>query len=110
MTVVGARIEMALRGVSCLPLEKCPPAKKLIGCTRSFPVAVNELDGLRKAVTVYTTRVAERLRQASLAANAMFLVETSSHAPGLRHAGATTIKMIYPTNSTQELPSKRSMR
>lgn len=27
MTVIGARIVMELRGVTCLPLEKCPPAK-----------------------------------------------------------------------------------
>jgi DNA polymerase V len=104
MTVVGARIVMELRGVSCLPLEKCPPAKKSIGCTRSFPVAVNELNELREAMAVYTTRVAERLREAGLAANAMFVfVETSSHASGQQHVGATTVKMIYPTNSTQEL-------
>jgi DNA polymerase V len=104
MTVVGARIVMELRGVSCLPLEKCPPAKKSIGCTRSFPVAINKLDELREPMAVYTTRVAEKLRQAGLAANAMFVfAETSWHASGPQHVGATTIKMIYPTNSTQEL-------
>lgn len=104
MTVVGARIVMELRGVSCLPLEKCPPPKKSIGCTRSFPVAVNELEELREPMAVYATRVAERLREAGLAASAMFVfIETGSHAPGPQHVGATTIKMVYPTNSTQEL-------
>lgn len=104
MTVVGARIVMELRGVSCLPLEKCPPPKKSIGCTRSFPVAINELDELREPMAVYTTHVAERLRQAGLAASAMFVfIETSSHASEPQHVGATTIKMVYPTNSTQEL-------
>ena len=104
MTVVGARIVMELRGVSCLPLEKCPPAKKSIGCTRSFPVVINELDELREPIAVYTTRVAERLRQAGLAASAMFVfIETSSHASEPQPVGATTIKMVYPTNSTQEL-------
>ena len=84
---------MELRGVSCLPLEKCPPTKKSIGWTRSFPVAINELNEIREAVAVYTTRVAERLRQAGLAASAMFVfVETSSHASGPPHVGATTVK------------------
>lgn len=104
MTVVGARIVMELRGVSCLPLEKCPPPKKSISCTRSFPVAIKELDELREPMAVYATRVAERLREAGLAASAMFVfIETSSHASGAQHVGATTIKMVYPTNSTQEL-------
>jgi DNA polymerase V len=101
---IGARIVMELRGVSCLQLERCLPTKKSIGCTRSFPVAVNELSELRETMAVYTTRVAERLREAGLAANAMFVfVETSSHASGQQHVGTTTVKMIYPTNSTQEL-------
>src|SRR4028118_88851 len=33
MTVVGARVVMELRGVSCLPLESCPPSKKSLTCS-----------------------------------------------------------------------------
>lgn len=104
MTVVGARIVMELRGVSCLPLEKCPPPKKSISCTRSFPMVVRELEEIREAVAVYTTRVAERLRLAGLAASAVHVfVQTSPHASGQQRDKLATIKMIYPTDSTQEL-------
>lgn len=104
MTVVGARIVMELRGVSCLPLETCPPAKKSISCTRSFPVVVRELDELREAVAVYTTRAGERLRRAGLAARAMTVfVQTNLHHSDHPYSNSTTVKMIYPTASTQEL-------
>jgi hypothetical protein len=103
MTVVGARIVMKLRGVSCLPLETCPPAKKFISCTRSFPVVVRELDELREAVAVYTTRAGERLRCAGLAARAMTVfVQTNLHNLDQPYSNSTTVKMIYPTVSTQE--------
>jgi DNA polymerase V len=104
LTVVGARIVMELRGVSCLPIETCPPPKKSVGCTRSFPVAIRELGEIREALSAHTTRVAGRLRDAKLAASAMFVfVETSARSPGPQHVGATTVKMIYPSDSTQEL-------
>jgi DNA polymerase V len=104
MTVVGARIVMELRGVSCLPIETCPPAKKSISCTRSFPVVVGELAELREAVAVYTTRVGERLRRAGLAARAMTVfVQTNLHDSDHPYSNSTTVKMIYPTASTQEL-------
>jgi DNA polymerase V len=48
--------------------------------------------------------VRKKLRQAGLAASAMFIfAESSSHASGSQYVGATTIKMIYTTNSTQEV-------
>lgn len=63
MTVVGARIVEELRGVSCLPLEKCPQARKSVTCSRSFGVLVESLEEMREAVAVYTTKAAERLRR-----------------------------------------------
>lgn len=40
MTVVGARIVEELRGLSCIPLEKCPQARKSVTCSRSFGMLV----------------------------------------------------------------------
>jgi DNA polymerase V len=104
MTVVGARIVMELRGVSCMPLETCPPTKKSITNSRSFAVAIDNLDDLRQAVASFTTRAGEKLRRASLAASVITVfVQTSQHAPGLQYANSATLEMIYPTDSTQEL-------
>src|SRR5207237_6597538 len=68
MTVVGARIVEELRGVSCLPLEECPQARKSVTCSRSFGVLVESLEELREAVAVYMTKAAERRLSARLAA------------------------------------------
>jgi DNA polymerase V len=104
MTVVGARLVMELRGLSCLPLEKCPPAKKSITNSRSFPLAIDSPDEIREAVASFTTREAEKLRRAKLAAGVVTVfVQTSQHSPGPQYANSATIEMIYPTDSTQEL-------
>jgi DNA polymerase V len=104
MTVVGARIVMELRGVSCLPLETCPPPRKSVSCSRSFPIAVNCIDELREAVSVFVTRAAERLRRHGLAASAVTIsIRTSPHGEGAEYNRPATVEMIYPTDSTQEL-------
>jgi DNA polymerase V len=66
MTVVGARVVMELRSVSCLPLETCPPLKKSLTCSRSFGKSTSALSDLREAVAYFTTRVAEKLRRGRL--------------------------------------------
>jgi DNA polymerase V len=73
MTVVGARIVEELRGIRCLSLEQCPQQKKSVTCSRSFGILVESLDDLREAVAVYTSRVAERLRRAWLAASVVIV-------------------------------------
>jgi DNA polymerase V len=104
MTVVGARLVMELRGISCLPLEKCPPAKKSITNSRSFPVPIDNLGEIREAVASFNTRAAEKLRRAGLASGVVTVfVETSQHSPGQQYGNSATIEMIYPTDSTQEL-------
>lgn len=104
MTVVVARLVMELRGISCLPLEKCPPAKKSITNSRSFPVAIDNMDEIREAIASFTTRAAEKVRRAGLASGVVTVfVETSQHSPGPQYANSATIEMIYPTDSTQEL-------
>lgn len=62
--VAGARIVEELRGTSCIPLEKCPQARKPVTCSRSFGVLVESQEELREAVATYTTKAAERLRRA----------------------------------------------
>lgn len=104
MTVVGARIVMELRGVSCLPLDTCPPAKKSITNSRSFPAAIDNLDEVREALASFTTRAAEKLRRAGLAASVVTVfIQTGQHSPGPQYANSATVEMIYPTDSTQEL-------
>jgi DNA polymerase V len=104
MTVVGARIVMELRGISCLPLEACPPSKKSITCTRTFGIYIETLAEIREAVAVYTTRVAERLRRAGLAASVITVfIQTDRFHNGPQYQNTATRSLIYPTDASQEL-------
>lgn len=104
MTVVGARIVMELRGVSCLPLDVCPPPKKSLTCSRTFGKATPSLSDLREAVALYTTRVAEKLRHARLAASVITVfVHTDRFKEGPQYYNAGTHTLAYPTDSTLEL-------
>lgn len=104
MTVVGARIVMELRGVSCLPLEVCPSPKKSLTCSRTFAKATPSLTDLREAVALYTTRVAEKLRRARLAASVLTVfVHTDRFKEGPQYYNAGTHTLAYPTDSMLEL-------
>ena len=104
MTVVGARIVEELRGVSCLPLEKCPQGRKSVARSRSFGERVESPDGLREAVAVYMTKAAERLRRSRLAAGVVTVfINTSRFDPGAQYSNSATFELAYSTDSTDEL-------
>jgi DNA polymerase V len=104
MTVVGARIVEELRGVSCIPLEKCPQGRRSVTCSRSFGVLVEPLEELREAVAVYMTKAAERLRRARLAAGVVTVfINTSRFDPGPQYSNSATSELAYSTDSTEEL-------
>lgn len=104
MTVVGARIVMELRGVSCLPLEVCPRPRKSVTVSRSFPVEVSSRDEIKEAVATFVTRAAEKLRQGKLAASAVTVfIETSRFDHERQYANSATLALIYPSDCTQEL-------
>src|SRR4029434_9630627 len=66
--VVGQRTVWELRGISCLPLELCPPPKQSLMVSRSFGRPITSLTEMREAVATYTTRAAEKLRRHDVAA------------------------------------------
>lgn len=104
MTVVGARIVEELRGVSCIPLEKCPQGRKSVTCSRSFGVLVESLEELREAVAVYMTKAAERLRRSRLAAGVVTVfINTSRFDPGPQYSNSATFELAYSTDSTEDL-------
>lgn len=106
MTVVGARIVEELRGVSCIPLEKCPQWRKSVTCSRSFGVLVESLEELREAVSVYMAKAAQRLRRSRLAAGVVTVfINTSRFSTDPQHSDSATYELAYSTDSTDELLS-----
>src|SRR5262245_6581302 len=66
--IVGLRLVWELRGISCLPLELCPPPKQSLMVSRSFGRPITTLIEMREAVATYMTRAAEKLRRYHVAA------------------------------------------
>jgi DNA polymerase V len=80
--VVGVRLQLELRGVSCLPLEEAPAAKRETCVSRSFSRPISELEDLRQAVASYVVRAAEKLRrQRQRAGRLTVFARTSPFAP-----------------------------
>lgn len=105
MGVVGLRIVLELRGVSCLPLELCPTAKKSITVSRSFGHSVESLTELKEAVATYTSRAAEKLRRDQLGAGVLtvFLLTDRHRKDEPQYYNSKTIELPVNTNNTAEL-------
>lgn len=104
-SVVLARTVEELRGVSCLQLEDVTPPKQQIMTSRSFGVPVTEQAELHEAMTVYTTRAAEKLRaEGQLAGEIQVFIRTSPFRPDApQHSGALRLRLPDPTDDTLRL-------
>ena len=71
LTVVGARVQTELQGVSCLPLSMITPTRKGIAVMRSFGRPVTAWPAMREAMASYATRAGEKLRGEGLVAARM---------------------------------------
>jgi DNA polymerase V len=104
MGIVGLRLVMELRGVSCLDLEQCPPPKQSLTCSRAFGTLINTLAEMEEAVSVYTSRVAEKLRRGRLAATVLTVcLTTNEFKEGPQYSNALTLHLPMVTDSTSEL-------
>jgi len=105
LTVTGARIQLELKGTSCIPLEEKRPPKQQIICAKSFGRETASRAELEEAVVAYTARVAEKLReQDSLAGQITVFVRTNPFATNVPHyTNSFTIDLPYPTAFTPEL-------
>ena len=104
LSVTGLRTAWELRGISCIPLEEAPPPKKGITCSRTFERWVETEEELREAVSLHTTRAAEKLRKSRLlAACVQVFLTTSPYQEGPRYANALTCRLPAPTAYTPTL-------
>jgi DNA polymerase V len=102
--IVGLRLVWELRGVSCLPLERCPPPKQSLMVSRSFGRPITELTEMREAVATYTARAAEKLRRAQRAAGVLTVfLTTNRFADAPQYANSVTIPLPVATQDTAEL-------
>jgi DNA polymerase V len=104
MGVVGLRLVMELRGSSCLDLEQCPQSKQSLTCSRAFGTPINTLAEMEEAISVYTSRVAEKLRRERLAATVLTVcLTTNEFKAGPQYSNSLTLSLPVVTDSTSEL-------
>ena len=90
--VVGVRLQLELQGLSCLPLEEAPAAKRETCVSRSFSQPISTETELRQAVASYVVRAAEKLRrQGQRAGRITVFARTSPFAPGFYSQAASTV-------------------
>lgn len=104
MGVVGLRLVMELRGVSCLELEQGPAPKQGITCSRAFGKSVTTLDEMEEAVSSYVERAAEKLRTERLAVTTMTVfLKTNEFKDIPQYSNAFTLRLSVATDTTHEL-------
>lgn len=99
----GMRTVMELRGLSCLPLEHCPPAQKSITVSRTFSRPVETLTELKEAVTTYLSRATQKLRRRDLAGHILTVFAATNRFtdPDPYHSLMTSL--FVATHDTAEL-------
>lgn len=102
--VVGLRLQQELRGHSCLPLVRLPPAKQETCVSRSFRRPVRSLAELREAVASYLSRAAEKLRRQRQRAGAITVFVRSSPFDGQPfYSNTASVRLPLPSDDTAVL-------
>ncbi|TCZ54592.1 Y-family DNA polymerase [Roseicella aquatilis] len=97
LTVVGARVQLELRGVSCLPLAMMAAPRQGAAVTRSFGRPVTRWAEMREAVAAFAHRAAEKLRAEGLVAGHLTVfLHTNPHNGDPWHSGQRAAR-IEPT-------------
>ena len=101
--VVGLRLQLELQGVSCLPLEEGPSAKRETCVSRSFGRTISDELELRQAVASYVVRAAEKLRrQRQRSGRLTVFARTSPFKPGF-YSQAASAALPLASNDTAVL-------
>ena len=103
--VVMERIVLELCGISCIPLEEMPPAKKQIMTSRSFGEKLTRIGDLRAAVTHFAARAGEKLRHQKLSAQALtvFIQTSPFDTQRPQYANSATTEFYRPTDDSTQL-------
>jgi DNA polymerase V len=103
MGVIGVRMQMELKGISCLPLELVASPKQETCVSRSLPYPVTQLTELKEAVAHHIHRAAEKLRRQKQAAQVITIFARTSPFKEDFYTDSATTELLVPTNNTVEL-------
>lgn len=104
LTIVGRKIALELRGISCLPLELIQEDKKQIISSRSFGRPVYKKEELAEALAHYVSRAAEKLRnQNGLCGHLRIFVHTNRFKNVEQYYNYASINFLTPSSSSSRL-------
>jgi DNA polymerase V len=101
--VVGLRTVLELQGISCLPLEQCPPARRSICVSRSFGKPIRSVGELKEAVATFTAQAAHKLRKNGLAAGALSVFVSSSRYKNNYFSNSASFQLLSESAHTPKL-------
>ena len=101
--VVGLRTVYELAGICCYDLDDNPALRQSVSVSRMFGRDVVRLEDLLEAISAYTARAGEKLREQGLAANLITVYVTTSRYIQHRYANTYTRRLDRHTNDSIEL-------
>lgn len=104
-SIVLERTVRELNGESCLALEEVPASKQQIMCSRSFGRKISRFEQMCQAVTQYTERAAEKLREEQQHAKVLTVfVQTSPfNAENSSYSNSASGELITPSSDSRDL-------
>jgi len=105
-TVMGHRTLQELHGVACFEFEDVPPPKNNIASAKSFSDAVTDKRELKEAITDFTNRGAEKLREQESVAGGLQVFIRTSRFRGDQYRNSLHVTLDTPTNASNLLTCK----
>lgn len=101
----GARLQLELKGVSCLPLENQVKPKQQIMRSQTFSCHVEQLEHLGEAIATFAARAGEELRrQGGLATEiGVFIATDRFDAQAPQYTDSVSYSLSFPTAFTPDL-------
>jgi DNA polymerase V len=103
MGIVGVKLQLELRGESCLAMELLDNPQKGTCVSRSFPQSINTLSELKEAIASFTHRAAEKLRRQKQVASVITVFARTSPFRDNFYSNSATAELDLSTNYTIEL-------
>jgi len=98
--VVLLRTALELRGVSCVPLDQAPPARRSLVRSRMFREPLTDPALIARAIGMHAARAAEMLRHDGLAASVVEAFVTTGRHGTPAHHGRALAELPTATNDT----------
>ncbi|MGL1903334.1 MAG: Y-family DNA polymerase [Fibrobacterales bacterium] len=107
LSIVGARTQKELQGVSCLELDEVVQDKKEIMCSRAFGTLITCQDALHQAVATYASKAVEKLWRQNLYAGTVtvFLRTDPFNQRDPQYLNAIPISFDVASNDVTEITS-----